>query len=63
MVAVTLTPAEINKLRDVFKVFDSDASGTVSLSEFRAGMEKHAGMDAQSIVDLFSKVSDGFACP
>jgi len=56
VVAVTLSPAEINKLRDQFKVFDTDGSGTVSLSEFRAGMEKTAGMDSQSIAELFSKI-------
>ena len=55
-VAFTLSPKEINQLRDQFKVFDSDGSGTVSLAEFRSGMEKHAVMDEQAIAELFSKV-------
>ena len=61
VVAFTLSPSEINKLRDQFKVFDSDGSGTVSLTEFRAGMEKH-GMDPKSIAELFSKVGDLSMC-
>ena len=56
VVAFTLAPAEIKKLRDQFKAFDTDGSGTLSLSEFRQAMEKHAGMDSKSIADLFSKV-------
>ena len=56
MVAFTLPPSEIKKLRDLFKTFDEDGSGTLSLAEFRQAMEKHAGMDAKSVADLFSKV-------
>ena len=55
--AFTLSPGEIKELREQFKVFDKDGSGTLSLAEFRAGMEKHAGMDPKSIEELFSKVS------
>ena len=54
--AFTLPPDEINKLRDQFKAFDEDGSGTLSLAEFRGAMEKHAGMDSTSIAELFSKV-------
>jgi len=53
VVAFTLPPAEIKKLRDQFKAFDADGSGTLSLPEFRQAMEKHNGMDAKHIADLF----------
>jgi len=56
VVAFTLSPKEINQLRDQFKVFDSDGSGTVSLAEFRSGMENNAVMDEQAIAELFSKI-------
>jgi len=56
VVAFTLPPAEIKKLRDQFKAFDADGSGTLCLPEFRQAMEKHDGMDAQHIADLFSKI-------
>lgn len=56
VVAFTLPPDEINKLRDQFKAFDEDGSGTLSLAEFRGAMEKHAGMDSTSIAELFSKI-------
>merc|ERR1719265_2392090 len=56
VVAFTLAPNEIKKLRDQFKVLDTDGSGTVSLTEFRVGMEKHEGMDPKSIADLFAKI-------
>merc|ERR1719265_2897144 len=56
VVAFSLSPEEIKKLRDQFKVLDTDGSGTVSLTEFRVGMEKHEGMDPKSIADLFAKI-------
>merc|ERR1711934_1331611 len=56
VVAFTLPPSEIKKLRDLFKAFDTDGSGTLSLAEFRGAMEKHAAMDGKSVADLFSKI-------
>ena len=45
-------------LRDQFKAFDTDGSGTLTLNEFRAAMIKNARMDPQSIEDLFAKVCE-----
>jgi len=56
VVAFALAPAEIKKLRDTFKAFDVDGSGTLSLSEFREAMMKNAHMDRKSIADLFAKI-------
>jgi len=56
VVAFTLVPAEIKNLRDQFKALDTDGSGTLSLKEFRVGMERHEGMDRKSIADLFAKI-------
>ena len=58
MVAFTLAPNEIKKLRDQFKAFDTDGSGTLCLAEFRSAMEKNAQMDPKSIADLFAKVGE-----
>merc|ERR1712159_266098 len=56
VVAFSMSPSEIKVLRDQFKAFDTDGSGTLTLSEFRAAMVKNARMDPQSIADLFAKI-------
>lgn len=58
VVAFAMSPSEIDDLRTQFKAMDADGSGTVSLEEFRKGMESHAGMEPEAIEQLFAKIDD-----
>lgn len=56
VVAYTLSPQEIANLRNQFKAFDVDGSGTVSIEEFRKGMESTGSINPADIDSLFNKI-------
>ena len=49
MIAFSLSPAQINSLRDDFNAMDTNRNGTISLSEIRESIKNCKGIPADAI--------------